>query len=430
MKTRFYNARVLSMSRDYSVEAGEVWTEDERIIYVGPSAEKGTGPVRWDREIDCGGDLLMPGFKNAHTHSTMTFLRSHADDLPLQEWLARQVFPYEARLRPEDNYDLTRLAVLEYISGGITAIMDMYLVPEVVAAACRDTGMRCVQVGGVSNYNYSPAAMEKYYNELNNSDPLNSFRLGFHAEYTTSAELIGAVAKLAEKYHAPVYTHLAETEAEVQECRGRYGMSPVEYLASRGIFAYGGGGYHMVHVTENDRRIMKENGIAVITSPASNTKLASGIAPLTDYVRDGITVAIGTDGPASNNCLDMFREMFLATGLQKLLMKDASALPAREVLRMATAGGAEVMGLNKCRCLAPGMLADMIMIDLQQPNMQPIHSIPENLVYSGSKSDIRMTMVHGKILYDRLDGREHYHVGEDPSVIYEKVRRICERVFA
>ncbi len=428
MKTRFYNARILSMAGDCSVISGEVVVEDEKIVYAGPSREEDGEAA--DRSVDCKGNLLMPGFKNAHTHSAMTFLRSHADDLPLQQWLTQQVFPYEAKLTPEDIYDLTRLAVLEYVSGGITSIMEMYLTPESVAAACRDTGMRCVQVGGVNNFSQSTALLERWFHELNGADPLTSFRLGFHAEYTCTPELIGEIAALAQKYHAPVYTHCSETQSETQECIGRYGMTPTAYLASRGIFAYGGAGYHMVYTTADDRRIMKENGIAAVTCPGSNTKLASGIAPLTEYVAEGIPTAIGTDGPASNNCLDMFREMFLATGLQKLRLSDASAFPAAEVLRMAVSTGAQVMGLEDCTCLAAGKLADIIMIDLHQPNMQPLHAIPENIVYSGSKSDILMTMIHGKILFDRLDGREHYSVGEDPEEIYARCRRICERIFA
>ncbi len=429
MKTRFYNARILTMEEDRDVFSGEVHIDGERIVYVGPAREVPEDSC-FDREIDCRGDLLMPGFKNAHTHSAMTFLRSNADDLPLQTWLTEQVYPYEAKLTPEDIYTLTKLANMEYLTSGITAVMDMYLAPFETAQACLETGMRCVQVGGMSVFNQSPELLEKWYKEINGKDPLNSFRIGFHAEYTINQELLEAVADLSERYQAPVYTHCEETEFETEDCISRTGMTPLEYLVSRGVFEHGGACYHMVCAGEKDMELMQAYGIGAVTNPGSNTKLASGIAPLTDFVERGITVGIGTDGPASNNCLDMFREMFLAAGLQKLRLKDASAMPAREVLRMATVGGAKIMGLSDCDVLAPGKLADMIMLDLYQPNMQPIHAIPENIVYSGSKSNVRMTMIHGRILYDRLNGTERYHIGTEPQQLYEESRRICERIFA
>ena len=429
MNTRLYNARILSMLEEKSpvIANGEVWVEGSRITMAGEpgNAEK---PL-FDREIDCGGGLLMPGFKDAHTHSAMTFLRSHADDLPLHEWLNIQVFPYEAKLTPEDIYELTRLAVLEYVSGGITAAMEMYLTPESIASACQDTGMRLVQVGGVNNFSQSAEDVERWYNELNGVSELTSFRLGFHAQYTCSPELLEKIAGLSRKYQAPVYTHIAETKSETEECRKNTGMSPVAYLASMGIFDYGGAGYHLIWTDESDRRIMKEKGIAVVTNPGSNTKLASGIAPVADYLRDGITVAIGTDGPASNNCLDMFREMFLTTGLAKLKENDAAAVPAYEVLRMACVNGARVMGLDGCDAVAAGKCADLILIDLDEPNMQPLHNIANNLVYSGSKSNVKMTMIAGEIRYDRFDGRPRYYIGADPAEIYAKSREICDRIF-
>ena len=177
-------------------------------------------------------------------------------------------------------------------------------------------------------------------------------------------------------------------------------------------------------MTEEDMDVFERRGLYVVTNPASNVKLASGIAPIAAYVDRGIPVAVGTDGPASNNCLDMFREMFLVSGLSKIREGDAASLDAAEVLRMATAGGAGAMGLEEADRLAAGKLADLILVDLHQPNMQPIHNIPKNLVYSGSKSNIRMTMVNGRILY--LDGE--FHVGESREDIYARCERIVNRI--
>ena len=212
MNYRFYNARILTMETDRLI-TGELWVQDGKILYVGDGsdtdgvcaagqgAEDGKG--RWDREIDCGGNLLMPGFKNAHTHSGMTLLRSYADDLPLQDWLFKQVFPIEDKMDGEMIYHLTKLAVLEYLTSGITSIFDMYLTPETTAKACVDMGMRCVQVSGTSgqtDFEPSLRLLEQRYQALNHDDPLLSYFIGFHAEYTCSRELMERVAQIAHKY--------------------------------------------------------------------------------------------------------------------------------------------------------------------------------------------------------------------------------------
>ena len=434
MNYRFYNARILTMETDRLI-TGELWVQDGKILYVGDGSDTDgvcaggqgaeDGQSRWDREIDCEGNLLMPGFKNAHTHSGMTLLRSYADDLPLQDWLFKQVFPIEDKMDGEMIYHLTKLAVLEYLTSGITSIFDMYLTPETTAKACVDMGMRCVQVSGTSgqtDFEPSLELLEQRYQALNHDDPLLSYFIGFHAEYTCSRELMERVAQIAHKYKAPVYTHLAETKAEVEGCRERHGMSPAKLLDTIGMFDYGGGGYHCVWMDEEDMEIFRRRGLSVVTNPGSNTKLASGIAPISAYLKKGINVAIGTDGPASNNCLDMFREMFLVTGLAKLREEDASAVDAWEVLKMATVNGARAMYLPDSDVLAPGKAADIIMIDLQQPNMQPINNIPKNLVYSGSKQNVKMTMIQGRILYENGIFTDAYDVEE----IYRKANEIID----
>lgn len=431
MNIRFYNARILAMDGDTEVTRGEVWVQGNKITYVGSTAHTREGtmgrenaPQAWDREIDVEENLVMPGFANAHTHSAMTFLRSYADDLPLQEWLKKQVFPMEAKLTGEDIYELSRLAVLEYLTSGITCNFDMYFHPEMIARASVDCGFRTVMVSSLNNFTSSLGEMEQEYLKYNHYHELIRYHLGFHAEYTTSEELLRGVAALAEKYQAPVFTHNSETRREVDECIARHKMTPTAYLDSLGLFRYGGGGYHCVHMAEEDIRIFKERGLAVVTNPGSNTKLSSGIARISDMLKEGVKLAVGTDGPASNNCLDMFREMFLVTGLAKLREGDASAVPAEEVLKMATVGGALAMGLSDCGCLAPGKLADLIVIDLKQPNMQPLNHIAKNLVYSGSKQNVKLTMVNGKILYE--DGE--FFVGAKPEEIYEKANRIIKRM--
>ncbi len=431
MKMRLYNARILTMEADRDVFFGEVWVEDDRISFVGTAeeAEKKKAESHekvslsgWDKEIDCEGNLLMPGFKNAHTHSGMSFLRSYADDMPLQEWLNNKIFPMEAKLTPEAVETFVKLSVLEYLTSGVTAVFDMYIMPDATARACMDMGMRCVLVSGLNDFTSSIKAMEEEYGRWNNASPLISYQLGFHAEYTTSKELLTQLAALSNKLKAPVYAHMNETVKEVEECKKKYGLPPIMFLDSLGMFKYGGGGYHCVHMTEEERHILKKRRMYVVTNPGSNTKLASGIAPIKQFMEDSIPVAIGTDGPASNNCLDMFREMFLVTGLAKLREQDAACVDAFEVLKMAVSNGAKAMGLYDADCLSEGKLADIIMIDLKQPNMQPIHNIPKNLVYSGSKQNVKMTMIGGKILY--MDGE--FFTAQSPEEIFAETERTME----
>ena len=429
MRIRLYNARILTMEKNRPVFEGEVWVTNEKIACVAEKKEleelKDSFPkIAWDVQIDCKGNLLMPGFKNAHTHSAMTFLRSYADDVPLQTWLQEKVFPMEAKLTGEDIYHLTKLAILEYLTSGITTIFDMYLTPDTIAEACQDMGMRCVLVSGLNNFSSSVEQMEREYLKWNQKNSLITYQLGFHAEYTCSKDLLYRVSQLAHKYRAPVYTHLAETATEVEECKARYGMTPAVFLDNMGLFDYGGGGFHCVHMTEDDMEVFRRRRLYVITNPASNMKLASGIAPIAEFEKKKIPVAIGTDGPASNNCLDMFREMFLVSGLSKLREKDAASLDAENILRMATVNGARAMRLNKADCLAKGKLADIIMLDLHQPNMQPIHNIPKNIVYSGSKSNVCMTMIHGRILYRNGE----FNIGESVEDIYARCGEIVRRI--
>ena len=436
MRIRIYNARILTMEPGRKIFSGEIGIEDGRIIYVNEEKEKDravqTAEVvkdrdskGWDKEIDACGNLIMPGFKNAHTHSPMTFLRSYADDMKLQEWLFDKVFPAEAELKSDDIYWLTKLAVMEYLTSGITSVFDMYKLKKDSARAAEETGFRMVFCGDMNDFGGTVEEMEADYICYNkDEESLLSYQIGFHAEYTTNRERMEQIAALAGKYRARVCVHCSETKKEVEECRERSGMTPVAYMDSLGLFQYGGCLFHGVHMDDSDFDIIKDRGISIVTNPASNLKLASGIAPVKRYLDMGIPVAVGTDGPASNNCLDMFREMFLVTGLQKVLCDDPEAVPAMDVLRMATVNGAHAMGLRDCDVLSCGKRADLIMIDLMQPNMQPLQNIEKNIVYSGSKQNVKMTMINGNVVY--RDGE--FSIGESPEIIYRNAQRISERI--
>ena len=360
------------MANGADVLEGEIHIDGERVSFAGTNEEAGKikDNIVWDREIDACGNIVMPGFKDAHTHSAMTFLRSYADDLPLQEWLYNRVFPMEAKLTEEDVLWCSRLAILEYLTSGITANFDMYMKNEANARASAEAGFRTVLCGSINDFGGTIEEIEEEYNHFNSYNPLISYQLGFHAEYTTKRETLERMACLAQKYKAPVYTHNSETKAEVEGCIERYGKTPAAFLDSLGMFEFGGGGFHCVYMTDEDLSIFKEKNIWAVTNPASNVKLASGIAPVQKMLDMGIGLAVGTDGPASNNCLDMFREMFLVTALQKVSIPDASATDANDVLYMATSGGALAMGLKECDTLEKGKYADLIMLDIHQPNPQ------------------------------------------------------------
>ena len=237
------------------------------------------------------------------------------------------------------------------------------------------------------------------------------------AQQAADAEAHAQLAEAKAQAEANTAAADAETAREVAECRERWGKTPTELFESLGHFDFGGGGFHCVHMTEHDLDIFRARGLWVITNPGSNAKLASGIAPLRQMRELGIRMAIGTDGPSSNNALDFFREMYLAAVLQKLHCGDAAALPADDVLHMATVGGAQAMGLSDCDVLAPGKQADLIVIDLQRPNMQPVHNAARNLVYSGSKENVRLTMIAGRVLYEN----GAFFVGEPVQDIYRAV---------
>lgn len=418
---RLHNALVMPMTSDCSVFLGEVWTDGGRIAYAG--APRAGELPEFEREIDLNGDLVLPGFKNAHAHSAMTFLRSYADDLPLQSWLFDKVFPLENRLTPEAVYAFTRLAVLEYLSGGITASFDMYFHRNAYARANIDCGFRTVICGALSAGDKISVAADDYA-KFNALDPLISYLPGVHAEYTADEKLLRGMSELVHELKSPFWTHNSETKSETDGCFERHGMSPTEYLDSLGLYDFGGGGYHCVWFSERDIEIFAEKGLWAVTCPCSNAKLASGIAPLERFEKRGVRLAVGTDGPASNNALDMFREMYLACVLQKLRLNDAAACPAENILLAACSGGARAMGLDGCDSLAEGKAADLAVISLHRPNMRPIHDVAKNLVYSGTRDNVRMTMVAGRILYENGE----FRVGCDAEEIYAEAEKYTKEL--
>lgn len=404
---------------DNKIFYGELLVHDNRIEALG---EKVSTKEKIDRVIDCEGNVLMPGFKNAHAHTAMVFARSAADDLPLHDWLFDVIFPMEDKFIDDDIYHLTKGGILEYLSGGITACFDMYFHHPEVIRASEELGFRTVLLA--TSLSEPISLLRDRYLNLNKKDSLISYHLGIHAEYTTPIERIKEVANLANELKAPVYLHIGETKSEVQGCIDRYGMRPIELMESVGMFNYGGGGFHCNYFDDNEIEICKKRNVNIITCPGSNLKLASGIAPLVKYQKAGLNIAIGTDGAASNNSLDMFKEMYLVSTLQKVVNEDPAIMDGFDVLKMATVNSAHAMGLLDADILAPGKYADIIMIDLKNPAMQPLNNIAKNIVYSGSKDIVKMTMINGKILYMNHE----FFIDEDIEKIYARVQNITNRL--
>lgn len=263
------------------------------------------------------------------------------------------------------------------------------------------------------------------YSAINKMNPLVSYVFGFHAEYTSSPSLLDELSRASHFYKAPVYSHNSETKEEVINCKKRHGgLTPTEYTDSFGLYDFGGGGFHCLYLNEDDISIYKKHGLYIVSNPGSNSKLASGIAPLCHYLDSGIPLALGTDGPGSNNGMNMFYEMRLSSVLQKLLLSDASAFGGKEALHAATVGSARAMGLMDVDVLDVGKKADIIMIDLSSPDLFPVNDIEDDLVYSGSKRDILMTMIAGKILFNK--GR--FLLNEAKEDILKKAKTITLRL--
>ena len=411
MKTLFKNARILTMVNDQIIE-GELLVIDTRIAYVGEGASEF---APFDKVVDCQGNLLMPGFKNAHTHSAMIFLRNRFKDVSLQDWLFKCVFPREDKLIPSDIYHLNKACLLEYLANGTTACFDQYFFPLEGAKAAEEIGLRMVLLAIFNSETNNVDDLERNYHYFNDrKDGFARYAIGVHAEYTSNDEMIEHTRKAINRLKCPFFTHISETKKEVEECIARHGKTPLKYFYDEGLFKYGGGGYHCIYYTDEEIKICKDNKLTIVSCPGSNQYLSSGVAPLSIYLKEGINIALGTDGPASNESLDMFREMRLAATLEG---KD---IPPFEVLKMATVNGARAMGLHDADVLVEGKYADLIMVDVSKYSDDLIH----DLVHQGKAKDVKLTMINGKILYQN----GQYFLNEKVTDIYQKVEEISQRI--
>ena len=383
---------------------GEIAVHGDRIGAVG---ERGAaaGDFRPDRIIDLPQHVIMPGLINTHTHAAMTLLRGYADDLPLMPWLEKKVWPYEAKMSAADIYWGSALALCEMLKSGTTTMVDMYMSQDETARAVLEAGTRALLARGAivpdpetgrKAIEESSALFHKFHNQGNGRLKV---LFGPHAPYTCTGEFLREVKQEADRLGTGMHIHLAETQTELAAIRARYGTTPVRWLESLGFF----GGHviaaHGVHLDEEEIGLLAEYGVGVAHNPESNMKLSSGTAPIPRLLAAGVAVGLGTDGPSSNNDLDMFGEMRSAAFQQKLVGSPED-LKAYTVLEMATAGGARVAGIPEIGKLAPGYKADLIAVNLNQPHFYPRFSIPSHLVYCAGGRDVTMAMVDGKILME------------------------------
>ncbi|MBI5250495.1 MAG: amidohydrolase [Desulfomonile tiedjei] len=384
--------------------------------------------------IDCSNCLIMPGLVNAHTHAAMSLLRGLADDLPLDKWLNDCIFPSEAKhVGPEFVFLGTSLSAVEMALGGITTFADGYFFMEKAADAAAEVGLRAVIAQGILDVPSpdcpDPAKWNKRIEEFFArfpESPLTRPALFCHSPYLCGPETFRIAKKLAADHGTLLFAHISETRCEVEEIASRFGKTPLEHVHDLGILDRNFVNVHCVHLSDHEKDILADSGAGVVHCPESNMKLASGACPTRDLLKRGTSVAIGTDGPASNNNLDIFEEMRSAALMAKLVTSDPEALDARSVLRMATIQGAQVLGLDhSIGSLKAGKLADLIVIDLDRPHLTPVFDPVSHLVYCARGSDVRDVIVNGRIVV-----RDGSIITIDYSELASQVRSFAAKIAA
>lgn len=379
-------------------------TKDDRIVYIGKTKPSGD----FGREYDGKNRLLTPGFYNAHAHSPMALMRGYGENLALQDWLNTRIFPFEDKLSGNAVYWATMLCMAESIRFGIVSSSDMYYFTEDMVRAVIDSGAKNNISRAISNPFGTPVSELLSIREMRDSVRFNGLGNGrvkidasLHAEYTSDEATARAVADFAKEENLNMHVHVSETKLEHEECKERReGRTPVRYLNDCGIFDTPSIAAHCVWIEGEDYDILKEKGVTVATNPVSNLKLASGICDVPALLEKGINVAIGTDSVASNNNLNFLEEIKTMALVAKVKHMDPTLITPSQALYAATRGGALAQGRDDCGALKEGMKADILAFRTDTPEMNPVHDMMNNMVYSASDGDIAMTMIDGEVLYE------------------------------
>ena len=380
-----------------------VGIKGEIIDYIGNVEPE----IDYGESYDGQGKLLMSGFYNAHAHTPMTLLRGYGENLSLQDWLTKRIFPFENKLNGDSVYAGMLLGIAESLRFGIVSSTDMYYFCDDMANAVLESGVKNNLSRGVVNFTEDDIDLlpgfietkhlfENYHNEGNGRLKVD---VSLHAEYTSNPKTAEHLAKYAVQTGANIHVHVSETQFEHNECKKKYGMTPVQYLNNYGIFDTKATAAHCVWLENEDFDILADKGVTVASCPVSNLKLASGVCNVPLLLSKGVNVTIGTDSVSSNNSLNMIEEMKFFTVVNKGKQLDPTLITPVDALRAATIAGAKSQGREDCGKLAIGFKADLIVLDLSNANMYPVHNMVTNIVYSASGSDILLTMVDGKVLY-------------------------------
>lgn len=430
MKILFKNADILVRNGNFNVIEGAYLAVDGNTIsYIGTDEPKDN----FDEIKDMSGKLLMPGLINCHNHCPMVLLRGIGSDLPLQQWLFDTVFPIEDKLTAEEIKAGSELALLEMIAGGTVSFSDMYFEPEMTIKAVAESGMKANITRPVQSFDPNETPEQSYrmkeaielYDKYNNTfDGRVLIDFCIHAEYTCTETIARAFIEKVNERSGNLHIHLSETKKEHDECVEKYGKTPAEWFDNLGGFESSAFAAHCVWLTESDMDLFRRKGVGVVQNPTSNMKLASGFAPIQKMLDMGINVALGTDGASSNNNLDMFEEMHIASIIHNGYLLDATAMNADTVLKTATVNGAKVQRRADCGELKVGNRADIVAVSLDSPHMVPALDKKALLTYSAQSSDVFMTMVDGKILYENGEYKTL-----DKERIYYDINKAVEKLY-
>ena len=426
---------VVTMDDDNRIIVGGAVAVDQGTIVTVGRAPDVRRKFLTNSEIAGHDSVVLPGLINGHTHAAMTLLRGYSDDVALHEWLNEHINPVEAAAVNEEFVKIgTQLACWEMIRGGITTFVDMYFFHETAAKVVDEIGMRALISATVVDQPRNDAKgindqwsnAEAFCNKWTTSQPDSTVKpiLAGHSIYTLKREHLSRLCQLSHEYQLPVHIHLAESQFETSFSQTNYDATPIDFLESIAFFSSHVIAAHVVWTTEEEIDILSRRGVGVIHNPTSNTKIASGIAPIAKYLDAGVVVGLGTDGAATNNDLDLWEEMRLAAYLQKVSAMDPTVLPARIVLEMATKRGAEAIGLgDQIGSLREGMRADVVQVGIKNAHQLPMYDVESHLVYCTHASDVRRVFVDGTCLYDE---------GEFSSIdtvnLRQKVTQIEERI--
>jgi len=417
MKILFKNVNTLLYDSDYYVSIKDVLISDNIIEKIGCVEEN------VDRIINGENKLLIPGLINLHTHIYMTIFRNIADDLPFSEWLFDRILPLEDQLTEEDSYYASLLGIMEMLSTGTTCFNDMYVFTNATSKAVYESGIRAVLGRGLvgdEKYNGADRRINEVLQEMKlwkGKSSLMEFAWAPHAAYTCSQEYLKSISELSKD--KIIHTHMSESENENKDIVKRYGIRPSQYYEDAGILTDRTILAHCVDLDDEDIQRIKKAGSSIVSCPVSNLKLGNGITNIPKLMSEDINICLGTDGPASNNTLNMFKEMQFMSLIHKGLHKSASIVTASDTIKFATQNGAKALGFKKVGLIEEGYSADLVLLSLNEPGNQPINNLVSALAYTMNGSQVYMTMVDGKILYE-----EGKFCTIDSDKVYKEIRRI------